>query len=275
MLSKLFLFVKIVFCFSLLSYSPSFAEDDRDLFIRWLSAADNPTAQNLIFRAGLKFRLKYGPFASRYTDSSRTAWKPAFLDIADEEFSSRYGKSISSLCNFTNQQLKRGLSTAQSRYQDPSKKNFSEIFQSYLSTNLALIKQDIEPTTLNVNKFAWKQSKKVLPLESMGGNAGSGAIAVNFLTDLDGRIVFVGNFQDSAPEIIETYHKGLLRDGTVIYSVDPSLWQLKLSPKLNSDAGKSLTQSLIAYHGTHPIAENRVFRSACEETLKKLLRGPR
>lgn len=267
--------IRLVIFSTLLIYSVSFAEDDRDLFIRWLSSVDKTSAQSLIFNTSFKYRLKYGPFSTRYADSAKMHWKTAFLEIANAEFFSRFGKNISELCDLTNQQIKEGISPAQSRYSDPSKMDFSDIYRNYLNVNFEIIKQGLEPTTFNVNKTAWKQSSKILPLESMGGNAGRGAIAVNFLTDHNGRIVFVGNFQDSPPEIIEAYHSGLLKDGTVIYSVDPTLWQLKLDSRLNTDAVKRLSESLTAYHGTAPIAENEIFRKACSEAFKKLLNSPR
>ena len=267
--------IRIIISCTFFIYSASFAEDDRDLFIQWLNNVDKTTAQSLIFNTSSKFRYKYGPFTSRYADSAKTNWKTAFLDIANEEFSSLYGKTISDFCDLTNRQIKEGISPDQSRYSDLSRRDFSVLYRNYLSVNFELIKQGLEPTTFNVNKTAWKQSSKVLPLESMGGNAGPGAIAVNFLTDLNGRIVFVGNFQDSPPEIIKTYHRGLLKDGTVIYSVDPSIWQLKLDSRLDSDAVRRLTESLTAYNGAAPIPENEIFRVACRAALKKLINSHR
>jgi hypothetical protein len=55
--------------------------------------------------------------------------------------------------------------------------------------------------------------------ESMGGNAGRGRIAVNYLHD-GKRVVFWGNFQHASESVQAQYHSGVLKNGTLLLRPD-------------------------------------------------------
>lgn len=251
--------------------SLTFAEDSRNVFLKWLQRTDPNFSQEVINQTNQKFRQKFGFLQTRYSDAAKGEWSPAFLALAEQSFEEKTGKTISDFSNITNNQMKDGISTSISRFASASQEQFSDIFSQYLSSNLKLAKSGRDLSPSESNQDIWRQSERVAGLESMGGNAGAGAVAVNFLFDKQGRIVFVGNFQDASPDIRTQYGLGRLYDGTVRYAVDKKIWQLFTRDNLTHSLRTKLTQDLTQYHGTPPIVANDVFHVQCELALKKLL----
>ncbi|NBY20460.1 hypothetical protein EBQ74_09520 [bacterium] len=264
-------FLKALFVFFIFS-SLSFAEDTRNTFLSWLSKEDPVLNKEIIEDTNQKFRAKYGLFKTRFSDFKKTEWDASFLDLAEESLEKKTGKTITELCNTTNAQLKSGISTSISRFSDPSKSQFSSLFSTYLSTNLALSKAGRSLGISEANEEIWKNNvNRIAANESMGGNAGDGAVAVNFLFDKMGRIVFVGNFQDASEEIKAQYASKRLTDGTVRYAVDKKVWQL-FTPSNTTPALKDqLSRDLARHNGAPPQASNASFQIQCNLALRKLM----
>lgn len=75
--------------------------------------------------------------------------------------------------------------------------------------------------------------------ESVGGNAGPNRAAVNMLVDQSGQIVFIGNFQDAVPELVQRQQSGDLQNVAAVVHWPEGL------------AGKARPQ-IEAVHGPEP-----------------------
>lgn len=239
-------------------------------FFKWLNRNDSVFAKEITEKASEKFRERYGYFTTRFTDSSKTEWTPEFLSIAERVFKERTGRTIDEFCELTNSQMKVGISPSVSRFREETRE-FSDVFSQYLDTNLKLLKSGKDLSTSEANKENWKQHVRVAAMESIGGNAGAGAVAVNFLADKQGRIVFVGNIQDAIEDIKQQYHKGRLADGTVRYAVDSSIYQLFTNARLAPEARERLTQDFTEINRASPQPSYETFDRNCKLALKKLL----
>lgn len=243
------------------------AEPDNDIDV--LKSKYPALADLIIVETSVAFRDKYGERESRYTDKTKSAFNTKFLDLA-KTFKLDSEEKIQTFLELSNKQMKLGLTRSESRYEEESEKKFSESYKTYLTQNLRLLKNGDELTSENANQLSLKNVSAKAALESIGGNAGQAAQAVNFLTDADGRILFVGNHQDAPPHMKDLFNAGKLYNHTIHSAVDPKIYRYLSNDKISEASRARIEKALTKFYGVLPQQSYDLFKMRCKIALEKL-----
>ncbi len=223
----------------------------------------------IIVETSVAFRREYGADKSRYTDKTRSEFNTEFLDLA-KTFKLDSKQNIETFLELANKQMKLGLTRSASRYEEESEKKFSESYKTYLTQNLRLLKNGDELTSENANQLSLKNVSAKAALESIGGNAGQAAQAVNFLTDADGRILFVGNHQEAPPHMKDLFDAGKLYNHTIHSAIDPKIYRYLSNAKISEASRASIEKALTKFYGVLPQQSYDLFKMRCKIALEKL-----
>ena len=207
--------------------------------------------------------------------TQNSSWKRLSDLEIEPQFKTQYGMNADEFVRISNQQMKEGISTSASRFSETSAgRTLSPIFLTYLSTNLEVLKSGDALKTENINRHMWKRDSSQIGLnESIGGNAGPGALAINFLYDNQGRILFVGNIQDCPPHVRKEELNKNLRTGTVRTDYLNNFWELYDSESVKPEIKKPLIEGIEKAIGRPPIESSAEFARQCKMTLQRLIKG--
>ena len=140
--------------------------------------------------------------------------------------------------------------------------------------NLSLSKNGNELTFENANQLSLKNVSPIAALESIGGNAGLGAQAVNFLTDADGLILFVGNHQNAPPHIRKLFYAGKLYSHTIQSAVDPKVYRYLSNTEISKASRDRIEKALTKFYGVAPQQSYDLFKMNCKIALEKIFSYP-
>ncbi len=262
-------FLITIISVSLFAFSALTLADEPDNDIDLLKLKYPALAALIIVETSVAFRDKYGERESRYTDKTKSEFNTKFLDLA-KTFKLESEEKIQTFLELSNKQMKLGLTRSESRYEEESEKKFSESYKTYLTQNLRLLKNGDELTSENANQLSLKNVSAKAALESIGGNAGPGAQAVNFLTDADGRILFVGNHQEAPQHMRSLFDAGKLYNHTIHSAVDPKIYRYLSNAKISEASRARIENALTKFYGVPPEQSYDLFKMNCKIALEKL-----
>ena len=262
-------FLITIISFLLFSISVLTLAKEPDNYIVWLQSKYPALAELIIAETSVKFRAKYGVNESRYTDRNKLELNTKFSDLA-KTFKLESEQNIEKFLALANLQMKVGLTTRESRYKPENKEEFSDSYKTYLRQNLSLSKNGKELTFENANQLSLQEVSPTAALESMGGNAGPGAQAVNFLTDANGRILFIGNHQNAPNHIRNLFADGKLYNHTIHSSMDPKIYQYLSNDKISKSSRERIEKALTKFYGVPPQQSSDLFQMNCKIVLEKL-----